>query len=100
MEMSRFDALELKVVSREQQRERMRHEFPAASAIVDEFRAVFGDVQVLRIEEGGKVVQSKRYRPDSDFGILTADQYLAIGRRYREDMARRREFEERKRHGK
>lgn len=100
MEMSRFDALELKVVSREQQRERMRQEFPAASAIVDEFRAVFGDVQLLRIEEGGKVVQSKRYRPDSDFGILTADQYLSIGRRYREDMARRREFEERKRHGK
>jgi len=96
--MPRFDALELKVVSREQQRDRMRNEFPAASEIVDEFRAVFGDVQVLRIEEGGKVVQSKRYRPDSDYGCLTADQYLALGKRYREDMARRMESE-RKRHG-
>lgn len=98
MEMPRFDALELKVVSRDEQREEQRRKLPKCAKIIDEFRAVFGDVFVLRSEEGGQVSQSKRWRPDSDYGCLTADEYLALGKRYREDMARRMESE-RKRNG-
>jgi hypothetical protein len=65
----------------------VRDAFPASAAIVDEFKAVFGpDVKALLIEEGGKTVQAKQYRPDSDFGgSLTPSQFIRLGEIGREN---------------
>lgn len=62
-------------------RDRLRADMPMAAAVVDEFRAVFGDgVRVLLAEEGGKVVKSKYWRPDDPRKQVTPSQFLATSR--------------------
>ncbi|WP_137719337.1 hypothetical protein [Methylobacillus flagellatus] len=59
----------------------MRASMPAAAAMVDELRLVFGaDLKVLRVEEAGAVVVTKAYRPDTSYrACLTASDYLELG---------------------
>lgn len=39
-----------------------RQEFPECAKIIDQFREVFGDVKVLRVEENGKVKETEQAR--------------------------------------
>jgi len=66
-----------------------RAAFPAVAAIVDEFKAVFGDgVRVLALEESGKRHETKQYKPESEYGgSLGLTDFIRLGEISRENTA-------------
>lgn len=49
-----------KQLEMEEQRRRNRERFPEMSRVIDEFRAVFGDVKVMYVKEGDQEAGEKR----------------------------------------
>lgn len=76
--MSKHEDFELP--SKEQARQKVRAEFPACAAIVDEFQAVFGKVTVLAMKEGERQHKIKNYTGDDGFLVLNAAQYERLGK--------------------
>jgi hypothetical protein len=70
----------LKAIQHKQAAEQNRIDFPHASKMVDQLKALFGDdILVLYIEENEKTIGSKTARESGRF--LTVDRYLALGQR-------------------
>lgn len=64
-----------------------RAAFPATAAIVDAFRAEFGDgVKLIHAEEGGRTVGRKPPEPKR---FVMVDQWLKAGELIKEELARR-----------
>lgn len=53
-------------------RENNRDSMPVVAALVDDFRAIFGDVKVTYAKEGGRELG----KPDADPGLSVADMIL------------------------
>lgn len=70
-------------LSREEQAAQVRAEFPEASKLVDQMKALFGnDVQVLAMEEGGKAIKPKNYKADVDYSMwMSGDRFLELGKK-------------------
>lgn len=80
--MSRHQEFELPVrLSREEQAEKNRAEFPECSVLVDEMKALFGDVVVLAMTEGDKEIKPKNYQSDNDYPMwISSDRYFELSK--------------------
>lgn len=71
---------------RETQTADNRAAFPATAAVVDNFRAIFGDgVKLIFAEEGGKTIGKKPARAKH---FVTAEQWLQGSKLIKDDLAR------------
>ncbi|MDP3088849.1 MAG: hypothetical protein Q8M99_11770 [Methylotenera sp.] len=76
------DEFDMPVVkSKEQRAAEVRAAMPECSAMVDEIRALFGDVVVLSMAEGDKEIKPKNYKSDNDYSMwIGADRYFELGK--------------------
>lgn len=64
----------------------VRSAFPECAVMVDEMKALFGDVTVEALREGDKVVQTKSYQAESAYNVvITGESYLRMGQLAKEN---------------
>lgn len=66
-----------------------RKRFPHCTAVVDDFRAAFGEVVVLKVVEGDQQAVSKRHGDDAGMRVMSSTEFLAVGKLDREMAALR-----------
>ena len=69
------------VKTREQQAAEIRAAFPECSNMVDEMKALFGEVSVVSLTENGVNKKTKSYKPDTEFSaVIDGADYLRLGK--------------------
>lgn len=64
----------------------VRAAFPECAVMVDEMRALFGEVTVEALREGDKVVKTKNYKAESEYrAVIMGEAYLRMGRLAKEN---------------